>query len=298
MNEEQLRRLSDCEVHINRYHDKLDEFLKQCDNYSKAVITKQEFQKQIEDYNARISRDFGMVRKDIISICQENNFLLKKLNLLEEEYANQLKNHQEAIENQKLHVEQLKNDNENSQSSHKSHLKDIADLNEKITNSDNLSKDLIKLKTSFLTFINETQNRHAFLDKQLNHLHNLHAEQRSVNDALNSNVSDFKKTVEDKFAIIEKKFEGHRLDTVSLMNSATSQIQQKLNNLPKTEPVILPNFNKMLEDQQIDTLQKVNIKSKGVDQALEQAKFNELQMIVLDKKLEKILVILSNNDLK
>jgi hypothetical protein len=296
MNEEQLRRLSDCEVIINRYHDKLVEYMMQCDNYSKQIMPKDEFQRIWEDFNNRMSRDFGMLRKDILSLSDKDRDLLEKIEFLNKELVRLHFDHHQMINRQGAHVEKLLLEAENSNMTHKSHQKYIEHIQVKLNECERMSSEINELKKFFHICNGSLQEQINILSKKLDGFESKF-QLCSSNTIMNQvNLEDHKKHYQDQmddFKVIVKAISSQMQSNFDQM---FRRFEDRINSLPVPEKVQLPDFDKMLADQQVDTLEKVNLKARKIEAALEQAKSNEMQMTVMNKKMEKILEILSNND--
>ena len=274
MNEEQLRRLSDCEVHINKYHDKVDQLSIQYDNYEKIQISKKQM---TEDFLAHTSRDFGMVRKDIVCLKEENKLVSEKLNAFMKEHDQIRQEHVEIMKGHKFHVEQLRKDMNISDINHDYHKKDFATLKAKLAEHDKIYSDIAKLKENMSQNNQIMDERIEKALKFIEKLFSLIEEKRVSDNALTSWIQQLKKIEEERFTIFERKFEGHKQDQLSLVNSAVSQINQKIDNLPKPQPVTLADIAPMIQPIQ-----------EKVEKALELCQQNPGEDAITRKKFDQV----------
>jgi len=299
MNEEQLRRLSDCEVHIKRYHDKVNDLLAKAESQANSVIRKNEFQKIMDDFNARLNRDFGMIRKDVLALKEENKQISQCMVSNFDDHLGKIVRNHDRINCQLFHVEQLLKDMKLSQIDHEYHKKDLSNLKIKSENFDKNSQAIVenllkmqKLNDRNSDSIKEMDKKHSEV------LNNIDQERKHSDKALMSWVQQSNKTIEDKISAFEKKFEGYRQEQLSSINSAITQFKQKVDSLPKPVPQIpqvditpkLDAFKKeILDAQNSSTLDISNAKAKS--------DVNEMQLKLMDKKLENIYLLLKKYDL-
>jgi chromosome segregation ATPase len=299
MNEQQLRRLSDCEVHINKYHDRLDEYIRQCEHYSISVVMKDDYRKQWEEFNRNISRDFGMIRKDVLALIQENKVLSEKVNFNQTEHDQLLKAQYEETKKQKFHVEQLQKDNSISQVNHDYHKKDLSYLKLKVAECEKFYPELNKYKENHNILAKSHEENIAFLHKRIEEMSKQLQERKNSENTLIASMQQLQKAHEDKLAQLERKFEGHRQDTLSLINSASGQIQQKFDNLPKP---VFPKIPQMDVTPQLEAFKKdmqdtISSSILDVSNAKTKSDVNEMQLKIMDKKLENIYLLLKKHDL-
>ena len=299
MNEQQLRRLSDCEVMMSKYHDKLNQYIAQSDHYCKSVVMNDDYRKSWEEFNQRIARDFGMIRKDIQALIQENKILSDKINFNYTEHDHLLKAQYEEMQKQKFHVEQLQKDSNISQINHEYHKKDLSSLKAKTSECEKVYPEINKYKEEIFKLSSVFDTTYKQLSKRIDDLNNLYAEQRTFDASLRSWLEKVDKDHVEGYSKIEKKFEGHRQDTLSLLNSATGQLQQKMDNLPKPCPPPIPqiDISPQLEAFKKELQENFGSSLLDVSNAKTKSDVNEMQLKIMNKKLENIYLLLKKHDL-
>ena len=292
MNEEQLRRLSDCEVIINKYHDQLKTYISQIENYTKNSISRSELEQTLEYLKKTWGDSFSNIQANLSKQDENHKELLYKVYDLKDKLNLVHLTSNKHMDSILRHNQEI----ENSCAQHEIHAQHIADIQAKFPEYDKISPKL----DEFIQKSGEFALLCSKIDDELRKkFEGLDAKFQlcSSNNTMNQiNLEDHKKQYQDQIKDFKFIIKTLNDNVQNQMNGLSAHFENRINKLPVPEKVQLPDFDKMLADQQVDTLEKVNLKARKIEAALEQAKSNEMQMTVMNKKMEKILEILSNND--
>ena len=180
MNEQQLRRLSDCEVMVSKYHDKLDQLILQNTNYNKQIISKDEFQKIWDEFNNRVSRDLGMIRKELQAIQSENRHIIDTEKRLEHDVMTNHMNHHDKLMKHLDSIEKLDTQIDNLHMQHGTHEAHIRYMKDRIENCEKISPKLDELAQKTGEFALISAKVDDELRKRIEDLYNLYREGKRV----------------------------------------------------------------------------------------------------------------------
>jgi hypothetical protein len=298
MNEQQLRRLSDCEVLVSKYHDKLDQLILQNTNYNKQIISKDEFQKLWDDFNARVSRDLGMIRKEMQAVNEENKTLLDKAKKFEHDLMTLHMQHHDKLIKHLDRIEKLDTELDNLHMQHGTHESHIKNIKDRIGECEKISPDLKEFKQNTLNIIRKLNEMHDIQRNRIDQMSDRLQNSQSENIILQKNIQDHKENSEIKYNDLKFIIKANLDAMLDGFYKINNKFDEKLKNLP--QPVIQ-------EQQQNNPLELVMFKNEimqlvnplkiDVSNSKEKSDINEMQLKIMDKKLENIYLLLKKHEL-
>ena len=300
MNEQELRRLSDCEVQINKYINELRRFQEQVVNYNNKIISMEEFQRLWEDFNGRTSRDFGMVRKEISDLEKVLTDDILKIKAQSNDFVNYVASQNEKIAQLNRSVDLVQQTQVGHSSQHAEHGNKSEHLIKRIAECEKFYPEFLKYKE----FVNQEHEGIFKEDADINgRIKNLN----NSNDVMQSRMQKLDEKLNEVLA-------GHA-HNFTLLNNSLGFIQaeaksndkqlsisilekiEKLENSPKSDPIALPDFDKIAADQKAEILSLIETFKIDISNAKEKSDVNEMHLKIVDKKLENIYLLLKKQEL-
>jgi hypothetical protein len=287
MEEKDLRRLSDCEILINKYYQEIKSYMKQVDLFDKDFLSKKEFfdrmknqrdsfYKEIDgilEKNANLNSDFqGHIRK-----AEDHHKLLDKTISHQGHISVDVKNCLSYIDFLR---------NKNGELSHR-----IDSLSMRMPNRDKIQQDFNDMKMKFSSVYEDLQ-------RQIDILRNVISQQDADLRMLHGKISNEKdvsiKRQSDTDSILSQ-LKNQINEVKSIHKSDKDDIIKYINNLPKPTEVELPNFDDMSEKIKKSVMDKAEEDSNKFLKALDISLLNEIEIKVINKKLNSILAVLEKN---
>jgi len=293
MDEKQLKRLSDCEVVIGKYHDELRGFREQVVNYNNQIISKSEFDVMWQDLSNRISRDLGMIRKEMSDLAlddRENAEHVSAIQLLQNNHHAMLYKHEERLNG-------LQGGIEGSLVHHASHEKKLAILNAKMPNWEKISLEYEEFKKNmYLLLSQKGENidtlRDLFYDLQKTQ----HTDRYKVNECDSNLQSMFTKIAEMRSQIYDR-LDEIRLSIDAKVSQAKSEMSSKMEQIKLPEPAEVKDMQPLLDQFKEELKRSHESLVLDVSNARAKSDVNEMQMKIFEKKLDNIYLMLKKNEL-
>jgi len=293
MNEQEIRRLSDCEVIIAKYHDQLQKFMDQVVNYNNQVIQKDDFDKTFESLKKSFANELNIIRIDV----SDKYKLFKVLEKSVEDLSKLVNNHHEIINKQSQFIEKLVISAEASESNYANHDKKIAILNAKIPNWEKLSLEYEEFKRNLYEMIGKQAEKEETIKNNI----------QSINQKLDreqERVSILEKEKVGKEAIVseERSKIFDRINEIRvLIDTKASQVKSELSfrldqiKLPEPKEVedMGPLFDKFKEELK-KSHESLNV---SVSKARAKSDVFEMQMKIFEKKLDNMYLVLKEKEL-
>jgi len=293
MNEQELRRLSDCEVIIAKYHDQLQKYMDQVVNYNNQVIQKDDFDKTFESLKKSFANELNIIRIDV----SDKYKLFKVLEKSVEDLSKLVNNHHEIINKQSQFIEKLVISAEASESNYANHDKKIAILNAKIPNWEKLSLEYEEFKRNLYEMIGKQAEKEETIKNNI----------QSINQKLDreqERVSILEKEKVGKEAIVseERSKIFDRINEIRvLIDTKASQVKSELSfrldqiKLPEPKEVedMGPLFDKFKEELK-KSHESLNV---SVSKARAKSDVFEMQMKIFEKKLDNMYLVLKEKEL-
>jgi len=293
MNEQEIRRLSDCEVIIAKYHDQLQKFMDQVVNYNNQVIQKDDFDKTFESLKKSFANELNIIRIDV----SDKYKLFKVLEKSVEDLSKLVNNHHEIINKQSQFIEKLVISAEASESNYANHDKKIAILNAKIPNWEKLSLEYEEFKRNLYEMIGKQAEKEETIKNNI----------QSINQKLDreqERVSILEKEKVGKEAIVseERSKIFDRINEIRvLIDTKASQVKSELSfrldqiKLPEPKEVedMGPLFDKFREELK-KSHESLNV---SVSKARAKSDVFEMQMKIFEKKLDNMYLVLKEKEL-
>lgn len=294
MKEKDLKRLSDCEVQINKYYHQIQDYIKKNDNLGKNVASKNDFENFIKEFQNKIQSDLEKLSKEVSklreNLINDERNLNDCIQLTSKNYSG-LNGHAQKIDNLSAYHDDMVVKYQV--------LRDqVYSVNLKVPDGEKINKNISEVKENLFKLFSELQKDQDKLRWDLSQVSHdsrenkgkiannqdlnlkLHSDHNMHMDQLKSQVNEIKGSVN------------------SLKNEMKVYVDRSIENIPKPKSPQLPDFDAKLNDRFEQIYQKVMGQFNNLDDIQEKGKLNEIQMIVLDKKLDNILQILSKNGLK
>lgn len=294
MNEQQLRRLSDCEKQVSKNGEMLRDYLAQVVNFTKNTVSQHSFVESLDNLNTVQTYEIGALKqqladyflsqKDSNAKIEDLREFAKNTQVLSTIHKESFKAHQGALDESKV--------------KHAHHTEKIARIEDKLPEIGKLALALQDLQKNLQLLNASSIAQKDLLNVEINRSDAKHQLQAANNSIVQAQIDDHKVKMDERSKAWQQTIFDLQAQFKQSLGDLSQVIHVKMDNLPKPESIVLPDFEKMLADQQEDTLSKVSLKARKIDAALEQAQANEIKMTIMDKKLEKILDILANNDFK
>jgi len=295
--EQMIKKMCDQDLQLIALESKYGEICSKYDDLREKTVQKQEFLTLWEEFNYKLSKDFEAVRNDILLLKQENKNLIQKLENLQIEHCSHLNIHDDEINKQKCHVEQLGKDINLSLIKDTYHTKDIEILNAKIANCEKISPDYAEFKQKLINYMKEA----SFIDLQnengIGDLYNIFNENKASNNSHFASIQDLDKVYSKKLSLLEERFESQRLDNLSQLSSLSIQMNEKIDKLPKAKDQVIPDVKPIIENLSANYQKKIEEMTLDVSNAKTKSDVNEMQLKLVDKKLENIYLLLKKQDL-
>lgn len=294
MEEIYLKRLSDCEVILAKYHNQLESFIKQVVNYNNQIISKQEFEQLWKELNSYISRDFGMIRKEMSDIALDdklNSDKLEAFNILQNNHHSMLFNHEDKLNG-------LKNDVEGLQVQFASHEKKIVELLSKMPNWEKVSLAYEEFKKNMYFLLSQKEEHIEMLKNKVENIQKVEDYNKKLIDQCNADIPEF----ESKLSDIKSKIYDRVEEVKTHIEAKLIQVKAEINVKMEQKPIV---EQKLIEEEdsgkdEVSEKIKRKIDKLAIESEKSEKKLNlvDIQMRVLEKKLDKILAILDKNELK
>jgi hypothetical protein len=287
MEEKELRRLSDCEILINKYYQEIKSYMKQVDLFDKDFLSKKEFFERMKN-----QKDFFY--KEIDGILEKN----ANLNSDFQGHIRKAKDHHKLLDKTISHQGHISVDvknclsyidflrNKNGELSHR-----IDSLSMRMPNRDKIQQDFNDMKMKFSSVYEDLQ-------RQIDILRNVISQQDADLRMLHGKISNEKdvsiKRQSDNDSILSQ-LKNQINEVKSIHKSDKDDIIKYINNLPKPTEVELPNFDDMSEKIKKSVMDKAEEDSNKFLKALDISLLNEIEIKVINKKLNSILAVLEKN---
>lgn len=293
MNETELKRLSDCEVLLSKYFDQLRKYSEQVLSLNSRFASKEELEKSHSDLNKINSAEMDDARKSIAKFEKElSNMIIQGRNLENQIYnqSSVWKNHDNVLNDHALNLKDSKDSKQK--------------LDEQLKKLSEICKDNSQSIIEFREFIVETYKIFSSNEKEFSFLEK---EIENVNLELKS----------QKLELLNFEKENERLEFLcislnehlveqekKISNECASQIQQnnriildKIEQIKAPESVVTIDIQPKLNEFKTEMQNWFNASLIDVSNAKTKADINEMQLKVMDKKLENIYLLLKKLDL-
>lgn len=288
MDEKQLRRLSDCEVLINKYYQEIQSYMKQIDNHEKNVLSKKEFYENMHVNKTMFYKELerlSLKQADLNAEIQkhdkkieDNGQYIRNLDLLSKSFKHD-------IEQLFSHIDFLKHKNTESSSR-------IDSLNLRMPNREKIYQDHHELKKKFESLFDELQKD---VDSLRNGILKQDAELKATQGKIvNANDMTIKRQSDSDMIMEQLKRQINEIKSVH--QSDMYEMKKYINNIPSPEMPKLPNFEAIVENMKKSVMEKLEEESNKYVKALDISLLNEIQIKVLNKKIDSILAILEKTN--
>lgn len=297
MNEQELRRLSDCEVQINKYINELRRFQEQVVDYNKKIISMEEFLKLWEDFNSRTSRDFGMVRKEISDLDKKFTDDLSRIKAQSNDFQNYVSTQNEKIAelNRSVNLVQQVQDRHSSQ--HMEHGNKAEHIINRIVECEKFHPELLKYKEYVKAVHEGIYKEGADVNNRIKNLNNSNDVMQSRMQKLDEKLNEVLAGHAHNFTLLNNSLAFIQAEAKSNDKQLSISILEKLENSPKAETVVLPDFDKIAADQKAEILSLIESFKIDISNAKEKSDVNEMHLKLVDKKLENIYLLLKKQEL-
>lgn len=289
MEEKDLKRLSDCEVLINKYYQEIQNFIKHADNYAKDVLSKKEFYEYMHVNKAMFYKELDRLsfnQNDQKSQIQSHEKRVEDNTQLSNKMHDSLNSLSQDVMQLFAHVDFLKHkDNEFNQR--------MDSLNLRMPNREKIQQDHFELKKRFELLFEDLQKE---VDALRSEISQQDADLRLLQGKI-SNEHDVSIKRQSDNDIILSQIKNQISEIKSIHKSDKEEILKYINNMPLPQMPSLPNFDRIAENIQKSVMDKVEEDSKKYLKALDISLLNDIQIKVLNKKLDSILAILEKNKL-
>ncbi len=293
MNEKELKRLSDCEVMMNKYHDQLQKFIDQVINYNKQIVPKGEFETRFDNLEKEFTNNFGEIRLELSDIFLEH----KDLGKLVEDIKINSKECQGYQKNQQDQINLLKNlvVQNSSQYTENKNRSDL--IEQKIAHYEKISPEIDKIKLEMINFIQDLSKKHGFIEKKIEVIEGKNKHYEGSLYGIGSEMSDFRRNMSLKFSESEKKHEINCNDIESRFLQFQRKINVQIDQIKLPEPIKSADPKIAIDEIKADLEKAMQSMVLDVSNAKTKSDVNEMQMKIFEKKLDNIYLLLKKNEL-
>lgn len=287
MNEKELRRLSDCEVLLNKYHDKLTKYMEKCDNYAKNVVSFEQYVQDTSNFDKLIIGSLKQIEASKLEIEK----LVRSYDQLRSDIFNEMRQKMSEIPELKSDVVEL----ELADKSSKEKLREYGMKIEILNKYSNKIFDELKKAEDFQhrSIITASRHEHELCDFKKLVMENLQdllkikeefSMYKKSNDQLIANIN---------LALVDmKEFMMHQRNVSQLeVRDAERKVNQRIDSLPKYEPVESLNLDEVKQFMN-SFRDQITEQFKGhfidIENAILKSNNNEMQLKIQEKKLENL----------
>lgn len=300
MNEQQAKRLSDCEILISKYQDQVNKLKSDILRDNEKLIY-DEIEKRWKIYIEKINEEVQDIKKKLIDFdskfqhqlelidgMRKNHILLKSdLVQLKDSYDSSMQKHNDLeqrikdIEIKNIIFNQRHSQHDEVKKDFIKHCAEVKEKNEEYKkfvdkHQENIKKindNFVDLKNFVSVCNNNFDNVHELMEKDRQYF-------KEYNEKLSYSVGNISNNLYSQLSIL------------------SSSLHDRISGLNIPKPAPLDEIKKWIEDSKVDSIEKSKKILKDLDDVIDQSRLNQIQMVVLDKKLEKILSILENNNMR
>ena len=273
MNEEQLRRLSDVEVQLNKAQQQVAGMSKQLENAMNSMVIKSELQK-ITDY---FNKNFIELTSSIIKEFKEHKEQLSDLKAASEVQRSNINSLTNVQNKFSLDDMERKNLLDAHQAQHGLHAQKIAKIEYDISDMHKISANIDILTNKMNEFTQTSSKVNGEVKKRIDDNEEQHRRYDAFFNNLTYNDNAISRKLEN--AILEgvKEQDQIRRDTAKIISDSVKPLQYRLDSLPKVEPQQFPDIAQMLKPLQ-----------DQVNKALELAINNNYEPVVTNRRIDQI----------